>query len=423
MMLSAGCAAADPTGSSSYALSSGYQQQGTRMQGTRMQGTRMQGTRMQGTRMQGVTLEGSSLVVQALVQPSYDASLDACASPTSGMDRACGWELGGIGTCTAGTRVTISTAGCGSDSMVRVCRDRAACSSRSTGEIASADDGAGGLCAAATFSCPGSGAYTVLVGNQSSADASMIAPVASTGSFPLTVTMKGAALVGSTMTGVDSDGDAFELMVAGADVDADPDILLYTLLYRDALSGSWENVCDEDYDGVSKAILLSGTWDDTGAKNASSTQMTIACTSGVLAKCARWGYKPWASSGGVSLSSYHQACTRMARADYCGNGTPHTADGTWIDMYDDRGIQTRSSGDLMLYEASWTPDGAYCVSKGRWDLDGPLMLAECGLRINLPSLTDVLAGCAVKLTSAGRSSIRTNNDSYLQVSLLAPILP
>ena len=36
----------------------------------------------------------------------------------------------------------------------------------------------------------------------------------------------------------------------------------------------------------------------------------------------------------MSLASYHQACTRMARADYCGDGTSHTQDGTWIEYYD-----------------------------------------------------------------------------------------
>jgi hypothetical protein len=425
------CVAGDPLGSSEQPLlgllgggNDGYQKQGTRMQGTRMQGTRMQGTRMQGTRMQGVSLEGSALVVQALVQPAYDASLAACASPTSGEDRACGWDLGGIGTCLPGRPITVSTAGCGGDSIVRVCRDRAACGPRSPSEIVARDDGAGGACAAASFQCPGSGSYTVLVGNQDSADPSVIKPVASEGSFPLTYTQKGAALAGSTMTAVDSDGDSFEILIADAEPDpGDSEILLYTLLYRDALTGSWENVCDADSDGVARALPLSGVWDATGARQDGAGNFTVACTSGVLAKCARWGYKPWTSVNGVSLAPYHQTCTRMARADYCGNGTPHTADGTLIDMYDDRGVQTRSSGDLMVYEASWTPDGAYCVGKGRWDLDGPLMLAECGLRLQLPSLTDLLAGCVVKLTNQSRASIKISNDSYLELSVLSAILP
>jgi hypothetical protein len=389
-----------------------------------MQGTRMQGTRMQGTRMQGVSLEGTSLSVQALVQPASDPSLAACAEPSSGPDRACGWELGGIGKCHQGHGVTISTAGCGGDSMIRVCRNREACGPGSPGQIVAADDTAGDVCAQASFQCPGSGEYTVLVANKHSDDRAPIAPVASTGTFPLTVKVSGEGLVGSTMSGVDADGDSFEVLIAAADRDPEhADILLYTLLYRDALSGAWENVCDADDEGVAKAIALAGTWDATGARQDTSALFTVACTSGVLAKCARWGYKPWSAVNGVSLAPYHQACTRMARADYCGNGTPHTADGTMIDVYDDRGVQRQSSGDLMLFEASWTPDGAYCVGKGRWDLDGPLMLAECGLRLDVPSLADVLAGCVVKLTSQPRSSIRMHNDSYLELSVLSPILP
>jgi hypothetical protein len=57
----------------------------------------------------------------------------------------------------------------------------------------------------------------------------------------------------------------------------------------------------------------------------------------------------------------------MARADYCGNGTSHTRDGTMIDMYDTIGIQKSESGSDFFFEAAWTPEGAYCVSKERWN--------------------------------------------------------
>ena len=56
----------------------------------------------------------------------------------------------------------------------------------------------------------------------------------------------------------------------------------------------------------------------------------------------------------------------MARADYCGDGASHTLDGTWIDIYDGLGIQKKTlDDDGMMFEASWSVNGATCVSKPR----------------------------------------------------------
>jgi len=101
-----------------------------------------------------------------------------------------------------------------------------------------------------------------------------------------------------------------------------------------------------------------------------------------------------------------------------GAANPHTSNGTLIDVYDGVVVQSRTPGTGMLYEGSWTTDGAYCLSKGRWDLDGVTILLECPWRIAIPTLGDLLSGCVAKLTFAGRSAIRTNNDSYLQLHLL-----
>ena len=62
--------------------------------------------------------------------------------------------------------------------------------------------------------------------------------------------------------------------------------------------------------------------------------------------------------GITSLADYHQACTRMLRADYCGDGTPHTVDGTLINIYDGIGIQRDT--DDWAFEAEWTTTGARC---------------------------------------------------------------
>jgi len=125
-------------------------------------------------------------------------------------------------------------------------------------------------------------------------------------------------------------------------------------------------LCTPDAENVAKAIPLTGSWDETGAHTESSDMITYGCTSGVLAKCVRFGYKPWKNVKGKSLRDYHQACTRMTRADYCGNGKGHTREGTPIDIYDEIGIQKKTPNSGMVFEAAWSPDGATFINRPRW---------------------------------------------------------
>jgi hypothetical protein len=117
-------------------------------------------------------------------------------------------------------------------------------------------------------------------------------------------------------------------------------------------------------------IPLSGTWDYTTANYSDSdTLFTIACNTTALGKCAMWGYRPWdtAYEGATlrSLQEWHQACVRLVRADYCGDGTPHTVTGTSINVWDVLGIQTQASTSWMR-EAEWTQGGALCIDHTRW---------------------------------------------------------
>ena len=103
---------------------------------------------------------------------------------------------------------------------------------------------------------------------------------------------------------------------------------------------------------------LSGTWNlgsgvvGGGSWTNSSTTFTFGCRGAALAKCVELGYKPWKIVNGVSLRNHHQACVRMIRADYCGDGKPWTQDGTPINVYDSLNIQT----DAATYklDAEWT---------------------------------------------------------------------
>jgi hypothetical protein len=150
------------------------------------------------------------------------------------------------------------------------------------------------------------------------------------------------------------------LWITIADVAAHPtapDLPLYTL----TLGG--ENLCGDGIGG----LFVPGIWDENGKRHDSvttgdtSVDTTFSCTTGVIAKCVAWGYRPWTEGAPI-----HEACTRMARADYCGDGVPHTENGTMIDMFDVRGIQTEVPGDGMTFEAGWGVDGAVCVREPRY---------------------------------------------------------
>ena len=97
--------------------------------------------------------------------------------------------------------------------------------------------------------------------------------------------------------------------------------------------------------------------------------VTLTCVSGAVGKCVRFGYKPWAKGpDGEDLLPYHAACVHMVRADYGGDGQPHTKDGTIIDIYDRLGIQKPETREdpAFSFEAAWAPGGAVCVRHTRW---------------------------------------------------------
>lgn len=141
---------------------------------------------------------------------------------------------------------------------------------------------------------------------------------------------------------------------------------IYDVFQKNTHTLKLENICQSDRQGISKAMLLSGYWSDTGEHIDDSSVVTVACTSGVLAKCVRMGYKPWKEFAGVPLRDYHQACTRMMRADYCGNGNSHTQDGRQIDVYDSLKIQQPEKNTGLAFEAAWGKDGAIILDRTRY---------------------------------------------------------
>jgi hypothetical protein len=152
---------------------------------------------------------------------------------------------------------------------------------------------------------------------------------------------------------------------------------LYTLEQYVDDTDSWQSACDADQDGLHVAIPIAAIFDAHGDRVESTSLFTFGCTTGVIAKCYRWGYRPWVTGYG-DLVDMHWTCTRLARADYCGDGTPHTHDGTWVNVWDDLPPPgpIQEHGFLsplgMVFEAGWNHGGAVCLSHARWLLDDTL---------------------------------------------------
>jgi hypothetical protein len=198
---------------------------------------------------------------------------------------------------------------------------------------------------------------------------------------------------------------------------------LYTLEQNIDGTGNYQPACNSDSDGRRAAIPLTATWNEHGDRIESSSLFTFGCTTGVIAKCYRWGYRPWLTGYG-NVTDTHWACTRMARADYCGNGTAHTHEGTVINLWDNLPapgpIQPKQTTPLlMLFEAGWTTTGAVCLSHGRWLLGGPIIALGCPDRLIAPGLLIPNATvCDTLAQVLGQNAdARVFNDSYLNLNL------
>ena len=132
-----------------------------------------------------------------------------------------------------------------------------------------------------------------------------------------------------------------------------------------ARTGTWGEFCSMAPDGTVAGFPLAGRWTPDGQHLRDATSFTITCTSGASGKCVRFGYKPWRMIGAKSLWDYHQTCVRIVHADYGGDGSPHTRDGTLIDIFDRLGIQRSDRDPDLTFEAAWGPDGAVCVRRTR----------------------------------------------------------
>lgn len=124
----------------------------------------------------------------------------------------------------------------------------------------------------------------------------------------------------------------------------------------------WQPLCVPHSDGTHYAIVLPGREEADGSLAEDPRAFAISCTSGALAKCMHIGYEPWqAAPDGGHMRATYNACVRMMRADYTGQGVPYTVKGQRIDVHDIHGIQMPADSPDHAFEAGWDEHGAVCV--------------------------------------------------------------
>lgn len=231
-----------------------------------------------------------------------------------------------------------------------------------------------------------------------------VAPAGLLGDYALTVeddelvaragekALRGAALIGATIV-VSSPGLLklpVPIKVAGyaeqtAWADGAAKVPSYALVYPDvdALLGL-RDVCNGELLGplTGTAVVLGGETYDLASKTVNPDQdrwLTIACAGSAAAKLRLMNYGPQSDfdgEGHPATPAQRQATLKMLTADYCGDGTSYTANGTPLAWENAEGtVQTSTKHGAL--EGVWGPAGALCLEATR--------LADVEVACELPS--------------------------------------
>lgn len=209
-------------------------------------------------------------------------------------------------------------------------------------------------------------------------------------------TLRGAELIGSTLW-IDT-GELLDIpvVIAGYEQVASwatgsPAVDAYALIYDDLDLELTQSVCKgtlidplqaavvilagETYDPVTKAVIPGqDRW------------ITLACAGSATAKAALLGYGPHGDLGGQGPASVdqRQASLNMITANYCGDGTSYTQDGTPL-LWENVGGTVVPDQPLGAREAIWTAAGAIC-------LDTPRIVDPGDVACQLPSCAGFVLG-------------------------------
>ncbi|WP_233582445.1 ADYC domain-containing protein [Corallococcus sp. CA053C] len=383
----------------------GYHSQGTLLHGTAYLAAYFANSTVlfEGRRRRAASrLEKGELVADMTLQvDGTTASLQPCtASGAQGATRACGLGVEGQGTCTPGTRVTMTSGGichrdipgsCAGEPVMRICSGERPCEYQGAGYLTTGAPSCGiSACPSAYFTCPASGIYTVLAGASTPGNAWNLDLASDMGVFPATTQeLRADKLVGlrlqtnsGAMTGpqleVETVTNASQVAITESPGTWDPSgaTFLYGVKVLDSDAQPLGRLCGSNPDptaGSALAVPVRGLYDTAGNRTESTDAFTFGCDYAVIAKCYRWGYKPWLDGAQAGpTTKAHWSCTRMARADYCGKGTSYTHDGTPIRLWDGLSptINAPPANPIppagVEFEAGWKPTGPACLSHWRW---------------------------------------------------------
>lgn len=179
-----------------------------------------------------------------------------------------------------------------------------------------------------------------------------------------------AQLVGATLTVAGATGgakiriDAVEpdpLLATQSKTSFDT-VLLHSFSVQGA-DGEWKNLCEAGPDGRRQGFPIAGRARGDGTiAPAEPGVFELTCTGGAQGKCVRFGYRPWETRDGApSTQALYDACIRLVRADYSGDGRGTTRNGQPIDIYDFNGVQAPGNDPTHEFEAGFSPAGAVCV--------------------------------------------------------------
>ena len=223
-----------------------------------------------------------------------------------------------------------------------------------------------------------------------------------------------ATVTGKDFIGVNasvslSNGTSAVLRVDDVAYNTTAGMYVYTVSIQ--TDSGWAPICGTANGAPVPAVPVPGSWDMVTGAHVNSNAFTIGCVNAAIGKCVLWGYRPWdsktecngSSCRSQSLVNWQQACTRMVRADYCGDGVSHTRNGTTINVWDALGIQTEADTDWEL-EAEWAIDGAHCINHTRWSTADP------NTTDGLTDLAYVTKTCPSRLASSGKDKCGQDSD-------------
>lgn len=210
-----------------------------------------------------------------------------------------------------------------------------------------------------------------------------------------TVTVSGADLVGWAIR-VEVPGNvfhdltifAYDGQIASWATGADP-ISAYAIAYLDPVTDDLSHLCPEsgtNIHDVSVTLIYGETYDaELKTVNPDMQRwVTLACEGNAVAKMKRMNYGPNSAFGGQgepATVEQRQATLKMITADYCGDGTSYTEQGTavhWQNAEMTVDGYPANPADAPDIEAYWGAEGALCLGKLRLAELSPGDIA-CGL--------------------------------------------